>query len=293
MIIVKLQGGLGNQLFQYAAARRLSLLHRTELKFDLSWFAEHSEQRYALGACCVHEAFATPEEIAQLKGTARKGINRLVVRATQKLRPYYMRSVFAEPHLRPFDENILRTPPNLYLEGYWQSEKYFTTISDVIRTEFSFRLPPDERNRAVADRISATESVSVHLRRGDYISDKYAEREHGICGLDYYIKSVEFITKWTKHPHFYIFSDDPSWARQNLSFDSPVDFVDHNVPEKGFEDLRLMILCKHNIIANSSFSWWGAWLNTNAQKIVIAPNQWFKDRALDTRDLLPSAWVRL
>ena len=293
MLIVKLQGGLGNQLFQYAAGRRLSLLHQSTLKLDLSWFERHRSRRYALGAFNVLETFATKEEVDKIKGTFKRETSRFAFRFRQKMKPYYRRSIFAEPHLRPYDPNIEKTPKDLYLEGYWQSEKYFRDIQDTIRREFTIVHEPDYQNQKLAEQIIGSESVSIHVRRGDYIVESGLNRVHSPCGLDYYARCVNFMKEKVTNPVFFVFSDDPPWVRENMRLEFPTVYVTQNGPEKNYEDLRLMSVCKHNIIANSSFSWWAAWLKSNPNKIVLAPMEWFNDPTLDTRDLLPENWVKL
>jgi len=293
MIIAKLIGGLGNQLFQYAAARRLSLLHRTTLKLDISHFDHYKLHAYALKHFSIQEKFARPEEIAELKGSMKKGLAKTVFDMSQKLKPYYRRSIFREPHLRPFDLNILKTPRDVYLDGYWQSEKYFAPIQDVIRREFIVKYEPDPKTLEIAERIAKTESVSVHVRRGDYISIPEHNLVHGTCRLEYYDRCVSLIREKVTNPYFFVFSDDPRWVKGNLRFGYPTTFVTHNDSSKNYEDLRLMSRCKHNIIANSSFSWWGAWLNANPNKIVLAPSQWFNQFSADTRDLLPDSWIKV
>lgn len=257
------------------------------MKLDLSWFDERSPP-YGLSAFDVHEAFATKEEVSELKGASKRGISRITFRIAQKIRPYYRRSVFAEPHLRPYDPNIERTPTNLYLEGYWQSERYFLAIQEIIKREFTIKCEPDDENKQLAEKIIQTNSVSVHFRRRhDY------PHIHPSCDLGYYDRSRDFITTRLPDPHFYVFSDDMVWAKENVRYQPETTYVTHNGSERNYEDLRLMSLCKHNVIANSSFSWWAAWLNPDPNKIVLAPSQWFSDPTLDTRDLLPPGWIRL
>ena len=289
-VIVKLMGGLGNQLFQYAFGRRLSILHETPLKLDAGAFVSSHSRVYALRLFCIQEAFATPLEIARVK--KRSGdLMGIRFRMAQKVMPYYRRSVLRESQLGPYDPNVLRAPSDVYLDGYWQSEKYFADIEDVIRREFVIKREPDMWNRDMAERIASTESVSIHVRRGDYVSDAETSRIHGACDLDYYCRCVRILAKRVVDPHFFVFSDDPQWVVQNLLLGYPTTFVTHNDAARGYEDLRLMSLCKHNIIANSSFSWWGAWLNPNLRKIVLAPRQWFRDPSIDTRDLIPDTWT--
>lgn len=293
MVIVRLIGGLGNQLFQYAAARRLSILHQTTLKLDISAFEHYELRRYSLGSFRIQEVFATPEEIAEVKGTSKKGLAKIAFRLIRKLQPYYRRPVFRQPRLRPFDPNIMKTPKHVYLDGYWQSEKYFVGIQDVIRREFTVKVEQDSQSRKIAEQIASAQSVSIHVRRGDYISNPRVSQVHGVCGLDYYKRCGQLIADTLGPSHFFVFSDDTDWVTQNLHLDYPTTLVTHNDATKDHEDLWLMSMCQHNIIANSSFGWWGAWLNVNPSKIVLAPRRWFNDPSLDTRDLLPDGWIKV
>ena len=293
-MIVRLIGGLGNQLFQYAAARKLSIIKKTGLKLDISAFEQYKLHSYSLAPFNIREVFAHPDEVAKLRGTNKKGLCGSFWNLSQKMRPYHARSTFAESHLRPYDPNILRAPSNVYLDGYWQSQLYFQGIEDIIREEFTIKVQPDERNRQLAAQVASDEdSVSIHVRRRDFVTNYETNRVHGFCDIDYYETSVDFMLQHVKEPHFFIFSDDPQWAIQNLRFASLSTYVTHNGPTKNYEDLRLMSACKHNIIANSSFSWWGAWLNRNQDKIVVAPRKWFRDSRLNTKDLIPSDWLRV
>lgn len=293
MIIVRLYGGLGNQLFQYAAGRRLSILHGTVLKLDVSWFAKYALRRYSLGPFRIAAEFATPEDIASVTGADRRGLTRRLHRLRRHLKPYYRQARFSEPRSGPFDPHFLKTPPNVYLDGYWQSEKYFQGIQDVIREEFSLIVNQDPKSRKVAERIAATESVSIHVRRGDYVSNPNTNRHHGTCEPEYYRRAIQLLMEKVAVPHAFIFSDEPDWAAENLALGCPATAVAHNGAERDYEDLRLMGLCKHHIIANSSFSWWGAWLANRSRKTVVAPHKWFSERDRDTTDLIPDDWIRL
>lgn len=293
MVIVRLLGGLGNQLFQYAAARRLSILHQTSLKLDISFFASQSLRRYGLGPFCIQEQLAEPEEIALVRGLSGNWSNRICSRLNRRFTPFYRPHVYAEWRLGPFSSDILRTSKDVYLDGYWQSEKYFADVGDVVKREFVIKYEQDHRSREVGEEIRNAQSVCIHVRRGDYLSESTTNQVHGVCGLDYYDRCVRFLAERIPNPQFFVFSDDIGWTRQNLHLEYSTTFVDHNGATREYEDLRLMSMCKHNIIANSSFSWWGAWLNTNPGKMVLAPRRWFNDPSLDTRDLLPDSWMKL
>ncbi|WMW24308.1 alpha-1,2-fucosyltransferase [Methanolobus sediminis] len=290
MIIVKLMGGLGNQMFQYAAGRRLALEHNTILKLDLSFLLDRTPREnftyrpYELDVFNIQGEIASPSEINKFAPANNNIFNYI----KQKLK---ISKIITEPHFH-FDKGILSSPDNSYLDGYWQSEKYFKEIRDIIHTDFTFKVKPTNINQKLANEIGFCESVSIHIRRGDYVSNPETKKLHGYCSLEYYEKAIKKICCYVENPHFFIFSDDPDWAEDNLIYDCPIKFVTHNDSEKGYEDLRLMSLCKHNIIANSSFSWWGAWLNKNPEKIVLSPEKWFNDSSINTDDLVPDNWIR-
>ena len=286
-------GGIGNQMFQYAVGRRLAHFHRTELKLDLSWFdavaAIKTVRKYEL------PVFNIQAQVASNGETARYRRTRLLKRFEQLL-PISLASrdkrYISEKHYH-FDPGILILPDNIYLDGYWQSPRYFDDIKDIIRDEFTIRTEPDAENHLIAEEIMRTESVSIHVRRGDYISDSTTNSIHGVCSLEYYRSAVKMMEQKVKRPFYFVFSDDPRWAEDNLASVCPATFVSHHMPDKPYEDMRLMTLCKHHIIANSSFSWWGAWLSLNSDKVVIAPTHWFRDETVSTRDLIPRQWIRL
>jgi hypothetical protein len=191
-----------------------------------------------------------------------------------------------------FDSRILELSGTAYLNGYWQSEKYFMDAGDAIRSDFDLSCGPSPVSERIAGSIANSQSVSIHVRRGDYVTNSAVGGYHGEQRLDYYLASIKHIAQNVRSPHFFVFSDDPVWCRTNLKLEHPVIYVDHNGPETAYEDMWLMSLCKHHVIANSSFSWWGAWLCRNPEKIVIAPKKWFVDESINTIDLVPDTWIR-
>ena len=183
---------------------------------------------------------------------------------------------------------------NTYFEGFWwQSELYFKNIRDILLKEFTLRNDFGVEAKRIARDIDYNKySVSVHIRRGDYVSDSTTLAHHGFLGGEYYKEAIDLMNKKTIRPSFYVFSDDIEWVKTNLSFSYPVLFVsDENIPTH--EELILMSLCTHHIIANSSFSWWGAWLGRNSEKIVIAPKRWISDETVDTSDIYPDSWIKI
>lgn len=297
MIIVELMGGLGNQMFQYAIGRHLAHRHRTELKLDHT-FLELSKnvttpRHYELDNLSVLCRRAGRLDLSAVIQHGYKGLNRWIMPFMSLERKIlYSRRVKRERFFQ-FDPDILAAPDNIYLEGYWQSEKYFKDISEILRKEFQNRNSLSGDNLRIANDINNCCSVSLHIRRGDYVSDQKTADFHGLCSLKYYNSAIKMLVEELPNLHFFVFSDDIVWAKANLKLEHPVTFVDHNAVDQGHEDLRLMSLCRHHIIANSSFSWWGAWLNPRSDKIVIAPDRWFRDPAIDTRDLIPSSWRRI
>ncbi len=286
-----LKGGLGNQMFQYAAGRRLARLHGVPLKLDLSWFDALSgvtPRSYALNPFSIDAETATDQEIARLYQPPADRIRSFL----NLINPCYRKT-----HIRgqnsSFDPAILRLFDNVSLDGYWQSEKYFSDIAPVIRSDFMVREEPEGLNWEFASIIKGCNAISIHIRRGDYVTDAKIAAKHGTCSSDYLLKGVELIMARVERPHFFVFSDDPAWVRKHFSIPHTMTLVDYNGPDQAHEDLRLMSLCRHHIIANSSFSWWGAWLNPRPDKIVIAPLRWFSNLATDTSDLIPSSWLRI
>ena len=293
MIIVRLIGGLGNQLFQYAAARRLAVKQQTSLKLDITNFAKDPLRTYSLAPFRTQAAPASSAELNQAIGPQDSVIGKFLFRARQALPSQTNWTVLREARVGPLDERVLLATGNIYLNGYWQSEKYFDDIADAIREELTVRLAPDACNGAMIEAIQNAEAVSIHIRRGDYVSNPHTNRVHGTCSLDYYQQCVRQICDEIHNPHFFIFSDDQQWVKDNLQIARPTTFVDHNSAATAHEDLRLMSLCKHHIVANSSFSWWGAWLNPSPTKIVYAPQRWYNDPTVNTRDVVPSSWRRV
>ncbi len=296
MIISHILGGLGNQMFQYAFGRALAVRHRTDLYVDLS---EYDNGRgYALHngfelehIFSISAMVATEKDVEKLLGFWRTRYLRrmLLNRYGALLRG---QCYVLEPHFH-FSSSLHELPDNIYLRGYWQTQKYFHAIEHILRTEFSFKVSLTGLNANLAECIDTQNSVSIHIRRGDYVSNKQANKLFGTCTIDYYVLAIQYILERIETPHFYVFSDDIDWVRSNLKIASTCTFVDHNTGQTSFQDMHLMSLCRHHIIANSSFSWWGAWLNQATDKIVVAPREWFVNNKLDTRDLLPENWVRL
>jgi hypothetical protein len=289
MIIVGLKGGLGNQLFQYAAGRQLAHIHNTIVKLDTTAYYYGGPRQFELSHFNIQENIAVTAEIKKLTEVKQNRLQKSfysLLHSHSKLSPNYIKY-----NKIPYKAAFFKLLDNIYLEGYWSSEKYFNDIRDIIRREFTFKEAPDKTNQKFADQISAVNSVSLHIRRGDYAEDPKAAQSHGLCSVQYYRDCIEYIIQKVDNPHFFIFSDHPDWSRNNLKLSHPAVYISHNTASKDYEDMRLMSLCKHNIIANSTFSWWAAWLNSNPQKIVLAPQKWFADKKFNIDDIIPAGWI--
>ena len=292
MITAHIIGGLGNQMFQYAAGRALAERLNQSLQLDISSFVRYElHNGFELDRIFKGEMhLATPIDIQRALGW--RG---LPVIKSLLMRPQFSMlrgcDLIVEPYLH-YWAGFNQVSPNAYLMGYWQSENYFQFIEAIIRADFVFKQAMSNSNQLIADEIEQSNAVSLHVRRGDYVQNAETFAIHGACSLDYYKVAIKYIVDKISQPQFFIFSDDIAWVKENLKINSPCFYVDGNYGRESYNDMRLMSLCKHHIIANSSFSWWGAWLNQYASKIVIAPNKWFAHSA-NVKDLLPESWVKL
>ena len=199
---------------------------------------------------------------------------------------------YVEDRFSGYDPSVAQIGHSAYLTGTWASEKYFAERRPEILNEFTFLDGPDPQNSALLGKISQCQAVAVHVRRGDYVKTRENIMKHGVCSVDYYARSAERILSVVPDAIFFVFSDDPAWAGENIRLPGMVTFVTHNVGKRNHEDLRLMAACKHFIIANSTFSWWGAWLSKNTGKRVIAPVRWMADPKR-TDHPAPESWERL
>lgn len=284
-IIVKLTGGLGNQMFQYAAGRRLAYQHNADLLLDISGFASNNFREYELEVFNIHATIASLDVINLVEFSKE--------RLSQKiLKKYFKKNIIR--HVKEqtinFNDSILTLPDNVYLDGYWQSEKYFQDIRSIIKDDFSFVPKPSEKNQEIIKKIAACNSVNIHVRHGDYISNPETKQIHYVCDERYYKTAISMILDLLDDPELFIFSDDPEWAKRNIQVDAPTMFISHNLGKQSFEDMRLISYCKHHIIANSSFSWWGAWLAENEKQVVIAPDRWFNTKICNYEDRIPKHW---
>jgi len=292
MIVSHIIGGIGNQMFQYAAGKALSLRLCTPLVLDLADFSDYRlHQGFELSDVFGCEfQIVTKDQIRDVLGwRSSKAMRTLLLKP--QLTWLRGKCFFEEPYFH-YWQGFHDISNGCYLFGYWQSEKYFESVSEVIRGDFVFRHALEGKNLTLAQQMKGCNAVSLHVRRGDYVSDDKTNSTHGVCSLDYYRDAVKHMMEHVSLPHFFIFSDDIAWCREHLGLKDHCSYIDHNTGNDSYRDMQMMSLCHHHIIANSSFSWWGAWLNPRGDKIVIAPKQWFVS-GFNSSDLIPSAWLRL
>jgi hypothetical protein len=295
VIIIQLTGGLGNQLFQYAMGRTVAIRNKAVFKQDLSFFENYEWHEYSLKPFNIEENLATKEEVEKLKQQQNKQDTALdiISRIRRKLlRPKPV--VINEANLL-YNPGYKEISSPAYLIGYWQCEEYFKEQEKLLRKEFTVKIPPSEQNRTLLNDIANQESVSLHIRRGNFVQVDFVNKVHGTCSMEYYEAAIGQISVRCSDPVFYIFSDDIPWAKENLPIAFPHVFVDINDDKTDYEDMRLMYNCKHHILANSTFSWWGAWLNPSKEKLVVAPNKWYADEEKNryTSDIIPKSWIKL
>ena len=298
MVIARLWGGLGNQLFQYAAGYAVAKKLGTELLLDPVQCYLDQNRPYELDRLNITGRPWTAEEQKRIEFLIRlarpvdettRGLPRLFKRCF--LAPFSLYFSYAADRNAGFQSEIFDARGHVYLAGTWADERYFSRYGDDIRREFSFRTAPDEENRRWLDRIRSERSICVHVRRGDYVRVADTSARFGVCSLGYYQEAMRHMLAHVESPVAFVFSDDPAWTVENLHFPCETVYVAHNVGQRNEEDLRLMAACQHFVIANSTFSWWGAWLSPHANKIVVAPKQW----SIDTQTIgnpVPPDWLQ-
>lgn len=288
--IVYLQGGLGNQMFQYAFYLAIKGQASNAICSSSLVNRNRDHNGYELGRVfnikCKDSGFLLAMAKIMKKLTHKKSmvniLNRLGISLIMDTIPSYYMPHVLDPVIKPI---------NVYL-GYWQTELYFKGLESQIRHEFSFSndlLSVESKN--IAEAIKSSNSVSVHIRRGDYLLPKYQVLYGNICTLDYYRKAIALVMNRIVDCKIFIFSDDIDWVKVNLNVDDAT-FIDFNRGQDSWQDMFLMSICKHNIIANSTFSWWGAWLNTNPDKVVICPSR-FLNVPDKSSDIIPEDWIKL
>ncbi len=277
-------GGLGNQMFQYALYRANKKKIKN-LYVDVSFFTRvKCHNGYELNK--IFSLNPRKNNINILKNIVSS--QTLIYKQLRKL--LYKTSFLFSTDELGYIENILNKAYVIF-KGSWESEKYFIEIQDEIRKDFVFPAFKNYKNIELKNILKITNSISIHVRRGDYLCNRFFG---GLTSLEYYKKCILYIQEKVQNPKFIIFSNDICWCKNNLELEKDSIFVDWNIKEESFRDMQLMSLCKHNIIANSSFSWWGAWLNDNSNKIVLAPQRWFnKECNFYYDDIIPETWIKI
>jgi hypothetical protein len=277
MVIVKLYGGLGNQMYQYAAGKALALKIKTNLYLDDSWFVEIKGNKDVTQRVFELQPFGIEKNPLSLW-------DRISLKASPLVE--FKESKFG------YNKDFRTLKGNVVLDGYWQSYKYFDDYAAEIRTTFKFpKLSGDTRK--LLERINSVNSISLHVRRGDYVTRKSTNDFHGVLGNKYYLSALKKIVTDVKDPYVFIFSDDPQWCRQNLKVPYKAYYQGNGDSGSGVNDMHLMSACKHHIIANSSFSWWAAWLDEKSEKKVAAPGDWFRQADAGLKDRLPKSWIKI
>lgn len=288
MIIVKLKGGLGNQMFQYATGLEVALMQKKELKLDITGYDDpryvgaNTPRKYRMFPFRLSAGIAIVNEVEKARNPL--GVISKLLRALNQrvLKKYYV----------DYDASLFKKRNN-YLEGYFQSEKNFINIKDKVLKEFTFKKEfESEVFLAEKNKIDKNKSVSVHIRRGDYVSDPKTRSTRGVCSEEYYKHAIGLMRSKVEGPIFYFFSDDIEWVKKEFGEHSDFKYVS-NPKLEDYEELILMSSCAHNIIANSSFSWWGAYLNQNPNKIVITPKKWVNKEPDPHSNIAPEGWLRV
>jgi len=307
MKIVRLMGGLGNQMLQYAFGKSISIITNEEVLFDKINFEERKKEEigntgfdkygvsirnYELDIFNLDIQFATEKQIKQcinqkVVGWKIPGLIRKIINKPK----YITNNIIKEIPVNVFNPDFLEVKGDAYYEGYFHCDKYFNNIEDIIRKAFEFPPVTTQYNIDLLEKITGSENAaSIHVRRGDYLNLPNFKKD--MCCMSYFKKSAAYIASKVSNPTFFVFcAEDPEWIQNNFDIEFPFELigVENIGPNAYYENMRLMSLCKHNIIVNSSYSWWGAWLNRNPDKIVIAPEPWFGDISDPIRD----SWIRI
>jgi len=270
MVIINLTGGLGNQMFQYAFGKAIATEHGTDLKFHFTNALFNTQRDFELDVFNISVSRARTSDLHKLGVVQNRLVNRLLYLFDERFKLQFNKHIVTQKYPYNYNSNYLSIKNDSYIQGYWADERYFKKIENTIRNEFTLKKKLDDNNKKILKQIQAFNSVSLHVRRTDYVTNKNNLVQ--FIGLDYYLESIKKIKQVVSDPVFYVFSDDISWCRENLQPHlKNAYFMDHNIGKEAYKDMKLMSACKHNIIANSTFSWWGSWLNQNQNKIIIKP----------------------
>lgn len=288
MIVSRIYGGMGNQMFQYAYGRMLAHRHKTAFKiyFDDCGFgwAEHSK-KLTLTKFHIEAEIATEDDRARFICDSTNKLQRAIHKIGRVVKGLHYIGDGARVH--DYHRDALLAPNNSYTDGFWQSEIYFESIAAQIRKEFSIKETLSDHAKQIEQAIKNSNSISMHVRRGDYLEQTQV---YWICDVAYYKRGLKELKRKVEHPTVFVFSNDATWVKENLKLDVPTIVVEHTA---AYEDMHLMSCCKHNISSNSTFGWWGAWLNNNPEKTVFLPERWLADPSIDTSHYTAKGWLRI
>ena len=290
MIIVRVTGGLGNQMFQYAMYKSLEKKGKL-VKLDSKSFYETKKEHNGYELERIFDIKPNKPTKEDLEKFDENNISTLF-KIKRKL--FGDKKFVYDTKEYVFNKDVYKLK-NSYLNGYWQSIKYFEGIENDIKKDFRFKNQLDNKNLEILNEIENSNSISIHIRRGDYMSPENYNMYGCIATPTYYKKAIKVIEEKVENPTFFVFSNDMDWVKKNIQINSRVFYIDINSGNGSYKDMQLMSNCKHNIIANSSVSWWGAWLNENKNKIVIAPKKWINREDVDSDkiELFCEGWTLL
>ncbi|MBS1646336.1 MAG: alpha-1,2-fucosyltransferase [Bacteroidetes bacterium] len=299
MILVRLMGGLGNQMFQYAFGRRMAFIHNTELVLDQSLLLDKSQPHelvthrdFDLDIFNIQDyRWATEEEIFSFNGNPKASALKKGVR---KIKNAIIPKQLIIQRFNEYNKQYLSIKNNTCFVGRWQSELYFKDAEQQIRKEFTITTLLNNEIKKTAENIKNTNSICLHIRRGDLITSSVYSSSIGALSMEYYTQAIHYIKQQIENPTFFIFSDDIEWCKQNIILPDPTFYMNNTTAgEKAEGHLHLMQQCKHFIISNSTYAWWGAWLSANKNKRVIYPENWYKDSKYNNPSMSPKSWVPL
>ena len=302
MIITRISAGLGNQLFQYATARAISLKFNRKLFLDNSWYdslkslEDHTDPNTTTVRYFLLNYFNIQSRV--LNKIHLNWIKRLEIKSkTSKIYKFLLNGPLNDFSFTTINHNnysleFIQENPRIYLTGYWQNNDIIEEYKNLIYNDLILKHPLSANNQTHLKSINTTNSVAIHFRRGDYQSKPISLDVHASCSNNYYYEGIEYLRNKINNLHYFIFSDDITWVKNNLGFTTNTTFIDNYGPS--YEHLYLMSQCKHQITANSTFSWWAAWLNNNTEKIIITPKYWYIDKHLNKTVIrIPKDWIKI
>jgi len=293
MIIIRLRGGLGNQMFQYAFGKSIAKKLGVGMKLDLtSLLQTHhkvttTNRGYQMNIFNCEDSFLLQPNLIRRLNKLHLNFLLQIIKAVKVLGfKKYKEKTFISENL------IINNPQdNCLYTGYWQSEKYFKNVEDELRKDFQFKKELSPKAKSVYEAIMKVNAVCVHVRRGDYVANTGS---FNCSDLDYFVSGTNYIFKNTINPHFFVFSDDSEWCKEHIKFDYDFTIVDYTTDKVKYkEDLQLMATCNHFIMSASSFSWWAVWLSNKKEAKVVIPKNWFLDDSIDVSDLVNENWIKL